>query len=240
MENQSPRLGYRGRSPTQQNPLVVNSLARTKLVYPKIPGSGEAPIGRCVAFEKYDGTNLHWVWDRELGWHAFGTRRDRFDLDEVGMAEFARAHKGLEEAAPLFLATLADLLTETLKERNYYGSEEIIAFTEFLGPNSFAGKHRDSDQKQLVLFDIQTDAGLLSPDDFVDDLSSLPIARVIYRGKLTGKFTHDVRHGRYDVTEGVVCKGVADGQVWMVKIKTNSYMSTLKKAFADDWENYWE
>ena len=205
-----------------------------------MPGSGDAPSGHCVAFEKYDGTNLHWVWDRELGWHAFGTRRDRFDLDEVGMKEFADAHNGLEEAAPLFLATLAEPLTDTLQRCNFYDSEKIIAFTEFVGPNSFAGKHRETDPKQLVLFDIQTDEGFLRPDDFIDDLSLLPIARVVYRGKLTGKFMNGVREGMYNVTEGVVCKGVKDGQVWMVKIKTNSYMNTLKNAFADDWESYWE
>jgi hypothetical protein len=25
-------------------------------------------------FEKLDGTNLHWYWNRAFGWHAFGTR----------------------------------------------------------------------------------------------------------------------------------------------------------------------
>lgn len=203
-------------------------------------GSGDAPFARCIAFEKYDGTNLHWVWDRELGWYAFGTRRDRFDLDASGIAAFATAHAGLEHAAQLFLDSLSNALTEVLHELNYYHSNEIIAFTEFLGPNSFAGKHRETDEKHLVLFDIQTDSGFLPPETFVDDFESLPIARVVYRGKLTGRFTHEVREGKYDVTEGVVCKGHSDGQVWMVKIKTDAYMETLKHAFADDWENYWE
>src|SRR4051812_33479077 len=40
------------------------------LHYPKIPGSRDCPGGRCLAFEKYDGTNLHWDWDRDIGWHA--------------------------------------------------------------------------------------------------------------------------------------------------------------------------
>ena len=55
-------------------------MARIKLAYPKIPGSKNSPFKRCIAFEKYDGTNLHWVWEYELGWYGFGTRRDRFDL----------------------------------------------------------------------------------------------------------------------------------------------------------------
>ena len=41
------------------------------LVYPKMPGSGEAPLSSFYAFEKYDGTNIHWVWDATLGWYAF-------------------------------------------------------------------------------------------------------------------------------------------------------------------------
>ena len=215
-------------------------MPRTKLVYPKMPGSGVAPLARCVAFDKYDGTNLHWVWEQELGWYAFGTRRDRFDLDNAGVTEFNAAHPGLEQAAPIFLDSLADALTGILKTNDYYDSTEIIAFTEYLGPKSFAGKHKADDPKQLVLFDIQVAAGFLAPDLFVDHFAALPIARVVYRGKLNGKFTTDVREGRFDVTEGVVCKGGETGETWMVKIKTNAYMKRLKASFASDWENYWE
>lgn len=182
-------------------------VARTNLVYPKMSGSGAAPFERCIAFEKYDGTNLHWVWDPELGWYAFGTRRDRFDLDDAGIADFAAAHVGLGSAPLIFREILADPLTAVLKSHGFYESTEIIAFTEFLGSNSFAGRHHDLEDKRLVLFDIQVAAGFLAPDLFVDHLASLPVARVVYRGKLTGKFTTDVREGRFDVVEGVVCKG---------------------------------
>ena len=49
------------------------------LYYPKMPASEKAPFGeRCIAFEKLDGTNLHYCWDKDFGWHAFGTRRDQF------------------------------------------------------------------------------------------------------------------------------------------------------------------
>lgn len=205
-----------------------------------MPGSGAAPLAHCIAFDKYDGTNLHWVWEPELGWYAFGTRRDRFDLDVAGIAEFNTKHPGLEEAAPIFLDSLADPLLSVLSEHHFYDSSEIIAFTEYLGSNSFAGKHKSDDPKQLVLFDIQIAAGFLAPDVFIDHFASLPIARVVYEGKLTGKFTADVREGRFDVAEGVVCKGGKTGDTWMVKIKTNAYMDRLKESFANDWENYWE
>lgn len=205
-----------------------------------MPGSGEAPLSSCIAFEKYDGTNIHWVWDATLGWYAFGTRRDRFDLDAAGIAEFNAAHPGLEECADVFLGTLAGQLTDVLGGLQYLGTEQLIVFTEFLGDNSFAGKHVSSDTKRLVLIDVQLASGFLSPESFVTELIALPIARVVYRGKLTGKFAEDVREGRYGVMEGVVCKGVSDGKVWMVKIKTNAYMQRLKEAFKERWEDYWE
>lgn len=218
----------------------VKIVARTNLVYPKMPGSSEAPLGNCIAFEKYDGTNIHWVWESTLGWYAFGTRRDRFDLDAKGIAEFNLAHPGLEECTDVFLNSLADPLSTVLSGLKHYESDELIVFTEYLGDNSFAGRHHTSDVKQLVIIDIQTTRGFVSPERFVSELVDLPIARVVYRGKLTGRFTEDVRVGRFGVAEGVVCKGETDGKVWMVKIKTNAYMLRLKEAFADRWEDYWE
>jgi hypothetical protein len=101
-------------------------MVRTQLVYPKIPESGEAPSGQCIAFEKYDGTNIHWVWDRTLGWYAFGTRRDRFDLDEKGISEFNAAHPGLEECSQVFLGSLVDKLSSVLSDMQYYDSNEIV------------------------------------------------------------------------------------------------------------------
>ncbi len=169
-------------------------------------------------------------------WYA----ADRFDLDAKGIGEFNQAHPGLEECTDVFLGTLADRLSAVLSGLDWYDSAELIVFTEFLGDNSFAGKHLSSDTKRLIIIDVQTSAGFLSPDVFVRDLSTLPIARRVYQGKLTGKFADDVRQGRYGVTEGVVCKGNAQGKVWMVKIKTNAYMLRLKEAFAERWEEYWE
>jgi len=72
------------------------------LHYPKISGSRGCPNGRCIAFEKYDGTNLHWDWDRDFGWHAFGTRRDTFNLTADGIEQFTRAHEQLRECVDVF------------------------------------------------------------------------------------------------------------------------------------------
>lgn len=215
-------------------------MANIPLAYPKIPGSKDAPSGPCVAFEKYDGTNLHWVWDREFGWVTFGTRRDSFYLDGAGIPEFTAAHPELREAPALFLRAYAVPLEERIQSRDGFGSGRVTVFTEFLGPNSFAGRHRADDPKELVLIDVQTDTGFLGPARLLEELDGLPVARVVYRGKLTGRFADDVRHGKYRVAEGVVCKGGEGDRLWMVKIKTDAYLARLREAFRDRWEDYWE
>ena len=67
--------------------------------YPSIDGSKKAPLGKpCIAFVKYDGSNLRWEWSPKQGWHKFGTRRQMFDAtDEV-----------YGPAIPIFLNTMGD------------------------------------------------------------------------------------------------------------------------------------
>jgi len=213
------------------------------LHYPKIPGSRNAPDGRCIAFEKCDGTNLHWDWDRDFGWHAFGTRRDEFNLTDVGIEQFAQRHAHLRQAVEVFQTTLAEAIERVLRDHSdYRGFQSIKVFTEFVGPNSFAGLHKDDDPKELRLFDVLAEyVRIIGPREFNADFGHLNAARVMYEGKLTGKFAEDVRTGKYNVAEGVVCKGGSDGSdLWMVKIKTYAYMERLKQAFTDRWEDYWE
>lgn len=210
------------------------------LYYPKIPSSRDCPGGRCIAFEKYDGTNLHWNWDRDFGWHAFGTRRDEFNLTADGVRQFVQLH-GLAECVEIFWTRLAAGLEQVFRT-SYAVFPAMTAFTEFCGPNSFAGRHRAGDPMRLVLFDVQAaDFGMLGPEAFVADFAHLPSAQVVYRGKFTGQFTEDVRLGKYAVAEGVICKGGAGGaDLWSAKIKTYAYLEKLKAAFAERWEDYWE
>lgn len=213
------------------------------LHYPKIPGSKNAPDGYCVAFEKLDGTNLHWCWDRDFGWHAFGTRRDEFNLTPDGTWAFALAHPELDEAAGVFLESLAEPLDWIFRKHlDYIQYQEIKAFTEFLGQNSFAGRHEPNDPKETILFDIWLDGwGFVSPESFVTDFGHLPIPRVIYSGKLNGSFLESVREGNWDVTEGIVCKGGSGGtNHWMLKVKTYAYMKRLKATLGAKWEEHWE
>src|SRR5271167_234256 len=84
---------------------------KVPLVYPKMPDSTGCMLKRCVAFEKLDGTNIHWCWNQKDKFYAFGTRRDRFPLTSLGEKEFKKAHPGLEDVVSSFLS---DDLFETL------------------------------------------------------------------------------------------------------------------------------
>jgi hypothetical protein len=164
-------------------------------------------------------------------------------LSTSGVESFAQAHPGLGERVDLFQATLADSIDQVLREGDPYRQFSAFkVFTEFCGPNSFAGMHKADDPKRLVLFDVWAEPfGLIGPEQFVADFGHLPSARVVYRGKFTGQFAEDVRRGKHGVAEGVVCKGGSGGtDLWMAKIKTYAYLEKLKAAFADRWEDFWE
>jgi hypothetical protein len=212
------------------------------LHYPKIPDSSAAQLGPCVAFDKIDGTNLHWDWDRDFAWHAFGTRRDQFDLTPQGIEAFHAAHPGLAGCVELFLANLADPIDRVLRgHADYLGFPEAKAFTEYAGPNSFAGRHQPGDSMELVLFDVLLGGSVfVPPSAFVRDFGHLRIPRVVFQGKFSGRLTEDVRQGKFGVREGVIIKGGQGDWLWMCKVKTLAYQQNLKRSFGERWQEFWE
>jgi hypothetical protein len=206
---------------------------KIKLVYPKIPDALDCPLKQCVAFEKLDGTNLHFVWSPEVNkFTDFGTRRDRFPYSDVGFIQFHQAHPGMEGLKKVIERDILPIST--------YLSGECVVFAEFIGANSFAGTHQPKDEKKLVIFDVEWNGRLIPPADFIQYYGDLSIPKSIFQGKFTGQLFMDVRNGKYDVKEGVVVKGMVDGQVHMVKIKTQAYLDKLKEKFKDDWKEYGE
>src|SRR6185369_1904578 len=187
------------------------------LHYPKTPGSRNAGAGPCVAFEKYDGTNLHWEWDRDFGWHRFGPRRAEFNLTGCSGATMLTCGKpswhftrGRRPPQPPLrkggrnACWLAEGIEKVFREHGDYRKlQRFKVFTEFLGPYSFAGLHKAEDPKELRLFDVWADPlGMIGPRRFVMDFGHLHTARVVYEGKLTNKFKEDVRLGKHGVSEG--------------------------------------
>ena len=207
------------------------------LHYPKIPSSKHCRLGPCVVFDKVDGTNLHWDFDHEFGFHAFGTRRDSFNLLEGGIAAFYSAHPNLTGAASLFLEQLAEPAWQALRALD---ARQAVLFTEYVGANSFAGAHHPDDTKRLVLFDVSLEGALLGPLDFLKHFGHLEIPRVLYQGKFKGQLLEEIYQGKFDVPEGVVVKGGSGDKLWMAKVKTRAYEQKLKASFGQDWQDYWE
>ena len=196
--------------------------------YQSIDGSSKAPLGKpCIAFYKYDGSNLRWEWSPKQGWNKFGTRRQLFDATDPLYGK----------AIPIFMNTMADEIVRRVKDVER-GIQRITVFTEFFGPGSFAGQHVDSDTMELRLFDaFLYKRGLMGPGAFVKTFGDLPYAaEVVYRGNLNQQFISDVRTGKYPVVEGVVAKG----DDFMVKIKTNAYFAKLNEVYGTQYRQYWE
>lgn len=212
---------------------------KIKLAYPKIPDTLNCPLKQCVAFEKLDGTNLHWTFVPDEGWLEYGTRRDRFWINTSGITSFEQAHPELAGAHKLWDqdGKLESFLNNNPK---YHSGKEIIVFTEYLGPNSFAGQHQQKDTKQLVIIDVQVDGRVIPPEEFVEDFKSFSIPKIVFTGKFSGQLYVDVRKGKFDVKEGAVVKGSVGKEVYMAKIKTEAYMDKLKTQFKNNWKEYWE
>jgi len=196
--------------------------------YLSIPGWKQAPRGLpCVAFRKYDGSNIRTEWNRKNGFYKYGSRN----------VLLGRDHPDLGEAIPLFEKTLAGPLSETLQNnRNLQSFDSAVVFMEFFGPNSFAGIHVAGEPKNLVIIDVNLHKrGIVIPRDFVKVFGHLPIAEVVYEGNFNQEFIQAVKNGSVLTGEGVVAKGVKPGTknpvhgLWMSKVKTSAWLQELKK-----------
>lgn len=85
----------------------------------------------------------------------------------------------------------------------------------------------------------------MNKEEISKNLILVNIPKIIYTGNLNDQLIQDVRDNKYNLNEGVVCKGITKngayrGKIWMCKIKTQSYLDRLKAKFQDNWKNYWE
>jgi hypothetical protein len=191
------------------------------LEYPSIQGSTRAPRLPCLAFEKLDGSNLRWEWQKKSGWCKQGLRQIFFD-------ETTPIYR---ESIPIFHTKYADEIVKILLKQNR-DIKKIVAFTEFFGKLSEFGTHVEDDDYNLVLFDVYIDRDNhpVKPRDFYKFFNNkVEIPALIYEGNLGPAFISDVRKGIYYVNEGVVCKGTT--KRWMAKVKTERYIERLKEVF---------
>lgn len=206
--------------------------------FPSISNSSKAPRKHCVAFNKLDGSNFRSKYTQKHGFDVFGTRTQLIDKN----TEF------WGEMVSLFDEKYRKILEDKFKrDKNYRDFREIIVFAEFLGENSFAGRH-ENEPHDLVFFDVLTghkNRKFVPPIEFIEEFQEIiPIPAVEYVGNLNDQFIESIRQNT-ELKEGVICKGTESrgdyvGGIWTCKIKTLKYFEKLKELHKEDWQKFWE
>ena len=202
--------------------------------YPSIPHWNQGILGTYVyAFDKIDGSNLRFEWSRKLskkanvsGFGKFGSRNQLIYKD----------NKNWGKAIEIFYEKYAEKLDRIFREDKYFqNAKKITVFCEFHGKNSFAGWHDPNDEMDLTLFDVDIyQKGIMAPRDFIKKFSELGIPKIIYQGMYNQSLIDDVKNNVYGLVEGVVVKGIiltkkkGVENTWMIKIKTNDWLSKVK------------
>lgn len=171
--------------------------------YPSIINSSKAPRKHCFAFDKIDGSNFRAKFTQKRGFDSYGTRTQMIDETTPFWSEMVKVFKQDHEKA------LTDLFKKHKEFRDY---REIIVFGEFWGEHSFAGFHDVSEPHKIIMFDVlvgHKQRKFLKPKEFIDYIAPITeTAKVVYEGNMNEQLIKDVREGKYDVNEGVICKGI--------------------------------
>ncbi len=175
-------------------------------------------------FDKLDGSNRRFEWDQKRGWHLFGTRTQLLKPN----------HPWLGSAIPMFLTQWAVPLENVARTQKW---QNITAFCEFWGANSFAGLHRAEDPKHLTLIDIHVyKKGLIAPTQFLDLFSGFEIARFLGVRTMSRDLIEEVETGQLEGMsfEGVIAKAGSGHVRVMQKIKTQAWIDRVKEKFSSE------
>ncbi len=187
--------------------------------YPSILKQSTAPC-QGFAFDKIDGSNVRAEWSRKRGcFYKFGSRTQLIDSTTPILGES--------------VSLIQEKYQEELSRRFHDARmQKAVAFFEFFGENSFAGSHDPKDQKNVILFDVNGDRGLLYPKDFLKFTEGIETAKLLYEGPLSQEMIHSVESGSLEgmTFEGVIFKGNSGtpGLPFMTKIKNKAWIEKLK------------
>lgn len=194
--------------------------------YPKIEYYNKGLFGsHCYSFDKIDGSNLRFEFNRKRGWYKFGTRNNMMDRSYL---EFG---SGIDIFIEKYNEDLLRIFTDKYKK-----VESFVVFGEYVGEGSFAGQHLPG-KKDVILFDVnQYKRGFIPPDEFIRNFGHLDIPRIIYEGPYTTDLIEDVKSNIYNLNEGVVVKGTSKSKksgesIWSVKIKTVEWIKKVENLF---------
>jgi hypothetical protein len=181
-----------------------------------------------IAFNKLDGSNIRCEFSKKRGFYKFGTRKCIID----------EKHEQFGKAVTLFLEKYNEDLSRVFTSKDYRNYLSVVVFAEYFGENSFAGFHVPDDKMDIVLFEVDLyKKGILKAGEFIKDFGHLDIPEVIYEGNLNMTFINDVKENKYNLKEGVMCKGYRKTKgndiVWMVKVKTNDWHERLKNKYGE-------
>jgi hypothetical protein len=192
--------------------------------YPSITTYKESTkFSQFYTFDKIDGSNLRFEWTKKKGWEKFGTRKRLFDETDSMFGE----------AVPLFFDTLSNDLEEVFAEVRY---NRVIAFCEFWGERSFAGRHVPEDEKHLTLIDISVyKKGILAPKEFVSLFGHLLGTKYLGYVKWNDDFVQLVRNLKPDEgstqAEGAVGKVVYRNKIYRYKLKSDWWYDRVYKMY---------
>lgn len=185
-----------------------------------------------IAFDKLDGSNLRFEYSKKNGFYKFGSRNVLID----------RTHD-LGKGIDIFLNKYNEGLSRIFREKEYRDTQSFVCFAEFVGKKSSFGQHDfDNDDFDVVLFDVdQHKKGFVPPKEFLRRFGSLGIPRVVYEGNLNMELVNAVKNNEYDMSEGVICKGIVKtkkgiNNLYYCKIKTNDWFARLRNVDPELYE----
>ena len=197
------------------------------IAYESIPHLRHCLInGQLVhCFQKYDGSNLRFEWQRKKGFCKFGTRARLLSPGEEIFSE------GIEIFMDTMGADVERRLRDFLGSKAFGNLDRATAFAEFFGPSSFAATHLPNEEHCLRLFDVHLRLqGLMGPREFLEAFGAAAYcSELLAVRNLNAELIEEVRAdacGRYG--EGIVCKAGRTGKVQMAKIKTEAWLTRIK------------
>jgi len=185
-------------------------------------------------FDKIDGSNFCAEWNKKLskksrftyGFGKFGTRTEMIK----------NASNPFTEGVNIFMDKYAVPLDKIFCENKLFrGIDTITVYGEFAGRHSFAGQHDWDEDFDVTLFDMFLyKKDFVKPADFIDIFGHLNIAKLITKGLLDEKMIQDIISNIYGLKEGAVLKGVSEGKVWMVKVKTQEWLNKIRAIYGEN------
>lgn len=192
--------------------------------YPEISAVIQRDVDVYV-FEKLDGSNIRAEWTPKRGFYKFGTRKRLLGEDDPMFGSAIKLIKEQEEK-----------ISKQFKNERFEGT---VCYFEFLGENSFAGFHIQTEPHKVVLIDVDVyKQGFMTPNRFIRMFEGIvEIPKFLHYGKMNHDLEQQIRAGKFPGAsfEGVVCKS-SPPKKWalpvMFKVKNQAWIDKVKERYA--------